>query len=203
MVSRSAWAGLTLAVALGIPSSVMAQAVDPAAAPAKRLSDGLLAIMKAGAGAGFQGRVARIAPVVDSALDLPLMTRLVVGAPWASASAADQAAVVAAFRRMTIARYASSFKSFGGESFTIDPKIEARGPDRLVHTRLVRPRGTPVILDYRLRQSGGQWRIIDIYYQSAISQIATQRSDFARIIATGGLKGLTAHLNQLAAKSAN
>lgn len=182
---------------------VLAQTADPAAIPVKRLSDGLLAIMKAGGSAGLKGRVNQIGPVVDATLDLPLMTRLVVGAPWAKASPADQAALLAAFRKMTVTRYASNFKSFDGESFVVDPKVEARGPDRLVHTRLMRGRREPVVLDYRLRQAGDQWRIIDIYYQSSISQIATQRADFAHILATGGLKALTAHLNELAAQSAN
>jgi phospholipid transport system substrate-binding protein len=194
---------LGLAVAFAVAAPAVAQTADPAAVPVKRLSDGLLAIMKAGSAAGIKGRSNLIGPVVDGSLDLSLMTRLVVGAPWAKAPAADQAAVTAAFRRMTIARYASNFKSFGGESFVVDPKVEARGPDRLVHTRLMRGRADPVVLDYRLRQTGDQWRIIDIYYQSSISQIATQRADFARILASGGLKGLAAHLNQLAAQSAN
>ncbi len=185
---------------------VLAQAADPSNAavtsPVRQLNDGLLAIMKAGSAAGYQARLNRISPVVDATFDLPLMTRLVVGPVWTKTPAADQAAVAAAFRKMTAARYAGSFKGYAGESFTIDPKVEARGPDRLVHTKLIRPRGAPVALDYRLRQSGGAWRIIDIYYQNSISQIATQRSDFSRILATGGAKALTMHLTQLAASSA-
>ncbi|WP_295525163.1 ABC transporter substrate-binding protein [Novosphingobium sp. Chol11] len=184
----------------------LAQSGDPSTqavtAPVRQLNDGLLAIMKAGSTAGYAARLNRISPVVDATFDLPLMTRLVVGSVWTKTPATDQSAVAAAFRKMTAARYAASFKGYSGESFEIDPKVEARGPDRLVHTKLIRPRGTPVALDYRLRQSGGQWRIIDIYYQNSISQIATQRSDFARILATGGVKALTIHLTQLAATSA-
>ncbi len=184
----------------------LAQSADAASAaitaPVRRLNDGLLGIMKVGSAAGFQARLSRIGPVVDQTFDLPLMTRLVVGPVWTKTPAADQAAVAAAFRKMTAARYAGSFSGFSGESFVVDPKVDARGLDRLVHTKLVRPRGAPVELDYRLRQSGGQWRIIDIYYQSSISQIATQRSDFGRILASGGAKALTVHLGQLAATSA-
>ena len=181
--------------ALAQSNPALAQSADAASAaitaPVRRLNDGLLSIMKAGSAAGYQARLSRISPVVDETFDLPLMTRLVVGPVWTKTPAADQAAVSAAFRKMTAARYASSFSGFSGESYELDPKVEARGPDRLVHTRLIRPRASPVALDYRLRQSGGKWRIIDIYYQSSISQIATQRSDFGRILAGGGAKALT------------
>ncbi len=206
-VSRRTVLGcLFAASAMASAMPALVQAADPSSAaitaPVRQLNDGLLAIMKAGSAAGYQARLNRIGPVVDATFDLPLMTRLVVGPAWTKTAAVDQVAVAAAFRKMTSARYAASFKGFSGESFELDPKVEARGPDRLVHTKLIRPRGTPVALDYRLRQSGGQWRIIDIYYQNSISQIATQRSDFARILATGGAKALTIHLNQLAATSA-
>ncbi len=198
-VSRRLVLGAFL-VAWAMPS--FAQGIDPVTTPVRRLNDGLLAIMKAGGGAGFQGRFTRLGPVVDGTFNLPLMTRLVVGSVWTTTPPVERTAVAAAFRKMTVARYASSFKAFSGESFVIDPKVEARGPDRLVHTHLIRSRAAPVALDYRLRQSGGQWRIIDIYYQNTISQIATQRSDFSRILAGGGARALTVHLNNLAATAA-
>ena len=104
-------------------------------------------------------------------------------------------------RRLTVAQYASNFSSYGGESFTIDPKIEVRGADKLVRTTLGSPKGDPVSIGYRLRESGGRWRIVDVYYKNAISQLATRRSDFAAVVARGGAKALIAHLNALAAKT--
>ena len=77
-----------------------------------------------------------------------------------------------------------------------------RNDDRLVKTVLKAPKGNPTQLAYRLRQSGGSWRVIDIFYQNSISQLATRRSDFARIVSTGGAKALIAHLDQLSAKAA-
>lgn len=198
--SRRLFVTATFAVCAA-PAS--AQSIDPASVPVRHLSDGLIDIMKAGASAGFQGRERRVEPVVDSSFDLGLMTRLAVGPGWTSIAPAEQTALAAAFRRMTVARYAGSFKGYSGEAFVVDPKVEARGVDRLVHTKLTRPRGNPVALDYRVRQVGGRWRIIDIYYQNTISQIATQRADFSRIFASGGAKALTAHLNDLAAKAAS
>lgn len=179
---------------------IAAQAEDPAVAPVQALDNGLIAIMKAGKAAGVRGRAAQITPVIARSFDLPLMTRLAVGPTWNSFSPAQQEAVVAAFRRMTIAQYASNFDSWSGQSFVIDPQVEARGTDRLVRTTL-KDKGGDVAIAYRLRQDGGAWKIIDVFYKNSISQIATRRSDFAAVLAKGGAPALVSHLNALAAKN--
>lgn len=182
-------------------TAVIAQASDPAAAPIRALDDGLIAIMKSGRAAGVKGRAAAIAPAIDRAYDLPLMTRLAIGTAWTTIAPADQASLVAAFRRMTIGQYAVNFSGFSGQSFAIDPNVEARGGDRLVRTTLNDPKGEPVAIAYRLRQNGGGWKIIDVFYRNSISQLATRRSDFASVLAAGGAKALVAHLDALSAKA--
>jgi phospholipid transport system substrate-binding protein len=193
----------SMALAALAPAPAVAQVSDPARATVQALDDGLMASMKAGSGAGMRGRSAILAPVMDRTFDLPLMTRLVVGPPWTGMSAADQGALVAAFRRMSIASYADNFDGWSGESFTIDPKVEERGGDRLVRTTLTVPKKAPVPISYRLRQSGGSWKIIDVFYNNSVSQLATRRADFAAVLKKGGTKALVAHLNALAAKAGN
>lgn len=178
-----------------------AQAVDPARAPVQTLNEGLLAIMKGGSALGTKGRIARIGPVVDQTFDIGLITRLSVGPDWVKVAPADQATLVSAMRRMTVAQYAANFSSYGGESFSIDPRVETRGTDKLVRTTLSAPKGGDTVsIGYRLRQSGGTWKIVDVYYKNAISQLATRRADFASVFAKGGAKALIAHLDDLAAK---
>jgi phospholipid transport system substrate-binding protein len=193
-------AAMAMATALAA-APVLAQAVDPARTTVETLDSGLVASMKAGTAAGMAGRSRILAPVVDRTFDLPLMTRLVVGADWATMSPADRTALVDAFRRMTIANYASNFDGWSGESFVVDPRIDQRGSDRLVRTQLKQSRGAPVPISYRLRQSAdGSWRIIDVFYNNAISQLATRRADFAAVLKKGGAKALVTHLNTLSAK---
>jgi phospholipid transport system substrate-binding protein len=50
-----------------------------------------------------------------------------------------------------------------------------------------------------MRQSDGVWKVVDVYY-GAISQLTTRRSDFAAPLASGGAKGLIAHLETTSAK---
>lgn len=185
-------------LAAAIPAAATAQA-DPALAPVQALDTGLLSIMKSHAGTA--ARAAAIGPVVDRSFDLALMTRLSVGAGWTTMAPADQAALVAAFRRLTVSSYAGNFSGYSGQSFTVAPQVEARGGDRLVRTTLNSPKGGPVAISYRLRQSAGSWKIIDVFYRNSISQLATRRSDFAGVLQSGGAKALVAHLNSLAAKA--
>lgn len=186
---------LLLAFAIPVPSFAQA---DPTRTTVQALDDGLITIMKAKG--TVKSRAAAIGPVIDRAFDLPLMTRLAVGPAWTTTPPADQQALVAAFRRMTISQYATNFDSWSGERFVIAPQIDARGGDRLVRTTLVTPGKADIPISYRLRASGGSWKIIDVFYRNSISQIATRRSDFATILAKQGSKALIAHLDRLAAK---
>jgi phospholipid transport system substrate-binding protein len=43
-----------------------------------------------------------------------------------------------------------------------------------------------------LRQSAGQWRVIDVYLTSSISELAVRRSEFTTILAKSGFVGLIA-----------
>lgn len=187
---------IALAAAVPVVAAPPAFAADPAQGTIDALHAGLLAAMKAG---GTQASRARtIAPVVDRAFDLPLMTRLSVGPTWTTIPAAQQAGLVQAFRNLTIAQYAKNFSSYGGERFVMGT-VETRGGDKLVRTTLDSGR-TSESLNYRLRASGGQWKIIDVYYRNAISQLATRRADFERVLKTGGASALISHLNRLASR---
>lgn len=173
-----------------------ARAADPAIAPIDSFDSALLSVMKEGKTLGPKGRYHRLAPVIERTFDLPAMTRFAVGPAWTSFTPAQQQAAIEAFTRLSIASYAHNFADYSGQRFEVDPNVQTRGPDKIVQTHMYRPNDTPVALTYRMRQAGGSWKIIDIYF-GAISQLTTRRSDFAAPIAAGGAPGLLAHLNTL------
>lgn len=194
--------GLALLVAAaiggaGLAGSAAAQQADPAGQVVEALDSALLATMKAQGGEGPRAHI--VAPAIDRAFDLPLMTRLSVGPAWASFTPAEQQGVISAFRAMTVAQYARNFEGWSGQRFAFAAPVETRGGDKLVRTQLISPSGDTEALGYRLRMSGGSWKIIDVYYRNAISQLATRRSDFAGVLAKGGARALIQHLNALAA----
>ena len=98
----------TLALALVSPPA-FAQVADPAAGTVQTLNGGLLSIMRAGAGAGQAGRARAIAPVIDRTFDIGLMTRLAVGPSWTTIAPADQTALIAAFRALTVGAICQEF----------------------------------------------------------------------------------------------
>lgn len=189
------------AIVIAAAMPVTAHAQEAARAPVQALSDGLISIMKAGKKAGFAARAAQIAPIVDKSFDLPLLTRLAVGTAWTQAAAADKTALIAAMRKLTINQYAGNFDSWSGHAFVIAPQVDARGLDRVIKTTLTQPKAAPVSIGYRLRQNGADWRIIDVFYQNSISQLATRHADFEAILAKGGVKALVGYVNALADKA--
>jgi len=137
--------------------------------------------------------------VIESTFDIPLMTRVAVGQAWTTMGEADHAALTKGFARLSAASYAHNFDSYDGERFTIEPKVDTRGQDKIVQSHIIPAHGEPTALTYRMRQSGEGWKIVDVYY-GAISQLATRRSDFAASLASGGAKGLLTHLDALTEK---
>lgn len=190
-----------LALSLAAPAAaVHAQASDPAAQQVDSFDHTLLEAMKGGRSLGFQGRYRKLAPAVERTFNLPLMIRFAVGQSWSTLSPADQSALLAAFTRYSISTWAKNFSSYGGESFQVGA-VDTRGPDKLVHTQLVHGGSAPIDLTYRMRQSGGTWKVIDVYFNGAISQLSQQRADYASTLASGGPKALTAKINALSDKA--
>jgi phospholipid transport system substrate-binding protein len=185
------------ALLMASATAVYAEATDTAVAPVQSFYDTLLASMKQGKQLGVKGRYEKLKPVIEQSFDLPGMTRLSIGPSWTSMSEADQKALTVALSRFTVASYASNFKSFDGEKFIVDPVSTVRGTDRIVTSKLVAGSDT-VPFNYRMRQSGTNWKIIDIFLNGYVSQIAKQRSDFGATVQSGGAAALEKKLNALA-----
>jgi phospholipid transport system substrate-binding protein len=191
-------AALTVGVAIALTQATYAWASDPAAARIDTFDQALIDVLKAGPALGPKGRYQKLAPTIQASFDLPLMTQFAVGSSWASMSDTDHQALIAAFGRLSTASYAHNFDRFSGQKFTVDPTVTTRGADKIVKSQLLSGDKT-VQLIYRLRQAGGAWKIVDVYFDN-ISQLTTRRSDFAGPLAAGGAKGLLAHLNSTADK---
>jgi phospholipid transport system substrate-binding protein len=185
-------------------AAVLVVSLFPAVASARdanlmvveRFHAALLDTMKQGKALGINGRFKKLEPEVGADFDLATMTQFTVGPAWSSMTAADRASIIAAFKRMTVASYARNFAEFKDQVFTLDEKVEVRGPDRLVKSQIIPKGEKPVNLVYRLRAATGSVKVIDVIYQS-VSQVATRRSDFASTIASGGAQALVDKLNEI------
>jgi phospholipid transport system substrate-binding protein len=192
-MTRTSLGVLTAALLAG-PIAAHAQASDPAVPTIEAFDAALVESMKAGKALGAEGRFRKLAAAVDRAFDIPTMTRFAVGSAWSSYSAAEQAALTKAFARLTAANLAHNFDSYDGEVFRVAAPVQTRGLDKLVKTEIVPKTGAPTPLNYRMRQSGESWKVIDVYF-GAVSQLTAQRSDFAASAQPGDASALLQRIN--------
>lgn len=193
-------AALAAALALTPLAGARAAPADPAAAQVERLCTGVVEAVKQTKGAGLQARAKKIQPVIEESFDIAVMAQFAVGpSAWETkVPAGERSALIAALTRHTAARYAQEFDSYSGQRCVVDANVQTRGPDKLVKSQIIDPHDTASV-NYRLRQYGGTWRVIDVYYEG-VSQLATERADFASTLQSGGASALVARLNELTAK---
>ena len=161
------------------------------------LCDSLVSAMKSGPTLGFEGRRKALAPEISRDLNLPLMTRIVVGPKWTTLSPTDRDSLVNAFSDFSIANYASQFSSYSGEVFKVQPVTSTMtSGDVVVKSVLIPKNGDAVHLDYLLRKTAGQWRVIDVFFNGTISSLAARRSEYSATLSQKGAPGLVTLLQQ-------
>jgi phospholipid transport system substrate-binding protein len=187
--------GLSLAIAVAGIAGARAEDSGPQGV-VTAFQDTLLAAMKDGAALGFDGRYQKLLPAMDQAFDFAQMTRVIIGGRWTKMSDAERGQVAGLFRQFSVSTYASEFSDYGGETFAIAGEHAQGDLGTVVETRLVLKDQAPVTLSYLLRQTELGWRIVDVYLDGTISELARRRDEFTSIIKNQGLDGLIALLKK-------
>jgi phospholipid transport system substrate-binding protein len=184
LILSTLWIAAVIALVLCGPVPSQAQQLDPAARHIQSYYQQLIPTLQQAGRLSVRERDRRFTPAIASAFDFATMARLATGPVWSSFSGAQQAAVRDAFTRFLIADYASEVTDYSGESFVVDPQTspESRGGGEIVKTKLLQPGGRTVQINYLVR--GG--RVIDVYLNGTVSDLATRRDEFASILAGGG-----------------
>jgi len=169
---------------------------DPAGKVVARLHETLLGVMKEAKTLGYEGRYERLKPVIHDLFDLPYMAEKSVGRHWKEAGEPNQRALVETFSRFTVANFAGRFDGYSGQSFrTLEVETSTHGTV-LVRTRLDEPNEEGVALDYRLRQVDGGWRVVDIYLNGTVSELALRRSEYSALVQREGFDALLKKLDE-------
>ncbi len=163
----------------------------------ERLHAMMLSVMKDSEALGYAGRYERLEPVVRSQFDLPFMAAKSVGRYWKTASQEERDQLVKTFSRFSVANYAGRFDGWSGQTFeTLGVDASARGT-MLVRTKLLNPSGDDIQLYYRLRNgTDGRWKIIDVYLNGTVSELALRRSEYSSLIKREGFEALLIALNK-------
>jgi len=151
---------------------------------------GLLEIMKEAKTLGFQGRIDKLGPLMGEVFDLEFMASKTVGRNWRKLSDEEKRVWVSTFTEFTTASYAGRFTGFKGEEFVTLGEEEAARNTRNVLTKIIVPDDDDVQLNYRLIERNGQWKVIDVYLDGTVSELALRRSEYASVLKRQGFEEL-------------
>lgn len=181
---------LAFLLSLAILSSSSAHAQSSPRAVVHEFHTQLIETMKHGETLGFEGRYKKLAPTIKTAFNLPLMTRVAVGSAWTKATEKQKKELTSSFSAFSISTYANQFASYNGEVFAITGEKLSKN-DVVIETTLT-PKGEPaVVLNYLMRPDDkGAYRIVDVFLNGTISQLALRRSQFSSIARRDGIQAL-------------
>lgn len=184
------------------PAPSAAQEAPPASAVIKRLNATLLDLMQRADELGYEGRARIVGPVVFESFDLRAMARVALGKHWRRLESAERDGFIDLLGRMSIANYASRFDGYSGERLLVVDEEDAPQGLRLVRSRIVKADGGEVKLDYRLRSVEGEWRIVDVFLNGTVSELALRRAEYTSIIERRGypalVEAIEARIDELA-----
>ena len=188
------------AAASATPASPASAVSDGAVESIEGLHAALLDVMKNAQSLGYEGRAAKLTPVIPSHFDVSFMAEKSVGLYWKRATEPERQRYLEAFLRFMVANYAGQFDGYTGQSFEtlgVDP---ARMDTKIVRTKLIDPGDEDVELNYRMHQVDGGWKIIDVYLDGTVSELALRRSEFSGIVKRENFDALIAALDAKIAK---
>lgn len=158
---------------------------------------------------GEARRDSELRRLLGEGFDIDYIGRFVLGRYWRTASEAERAEFRRLFEDYLIAAYGRRFGTYSGEKFVVGQTFPQDDERVLVRTEVVRVGGDSMIVDWRLQQHDGLWRIVDVMVEG-VSMMVTQRSEFTALIQREGgsvsalnvrLRTLTTNLNEQPRKS--
>ncbi|HPK32038.1 MAG TPA: ABC transporter substrate-binding protein [Ottowia sp.] len=201
---RSVFRSLAAALLVGAAglAAPWAQAADEAPdAMILRLSQEVLNTIK-GDKSLQTGDISKVMALVDSKImpnvDFRRMTAAATGPAWRRATPGQQQQLQDEFKTLLVRTYAGALRQVSDQTVEVQPMRSAPGDEDVVVRTLVKGRGDPVQLDYRLHKTPGQgtgWKIYDLNVLG-IWLVDTYRPQFAQQINAGGIDKLLQTLSE-------
>jgi phospholipid transport system substrate-binding protein len=187
---------LAVYLLLAAPITARAAVVQDARKPVEQLYAVLVECLKNAEPLGLEGRRAKIAPAVADGYDVPFMAEKILGRHWASLAEADRSRWIDTFGSLTVATYAERMTGYTGQVFEVLKVEPSQRETAVVYTQVVTPKEAPIAINYRMRQDGDRWRIIDVYLNGTVSELALRRSEYAAVLQRDGFEKLVASIDE-------
>jgi phospholipid transport system substrate-binding protein len=195
---RSAVTALGLALALGVVGRAPAADQSPSQV-VDGLANRVVPILQDKSLSSDQKRE-RIEQIAYEAMDFETLSKLVLARNWSKFSPALQGEFVEQFKQHLSITYGHNVDNYKNERVQILSERQEGYGDVTVLTKILRGGGSDdVVVDYRLRQRDGRWKIIDVIVEG-VSLVSNFRSQFQEIVTNGGPDHLLALLKEKNAK---
>ena len=191
------WCALMLAMVLAVVSPSFAA---DESARVKAFADGLASralIIVQNEGLSAEAKQRDLEALFDSHVDIAWVSRFVLGKHWKTATPDQQKAYQANYKAFVLKNYTSKLTNYTGQEYKIKSVRPEGDGEYLLTMELVNTNEPNVMLDYRIRKVGNDFKIFDIVVEG-VSMITTQRSEFGSVV---GNKGLPFLINALAKKA--
>jgi phospholipid transport system substrate-binding protein len=191
-------AGLCLLATLVVAPVISVQLAIAADSPpevVRKLTDAVIAVLKE-KHLSADARATTIRDIVYDYADFATISRLVLARHWSELDTTQREHFVEEFKKYLSISYGKNVDSYSNEKVKIvGDRDEGRG-DWTVQTKNLRPQGGgDVLVEYRLRQKNGEWKVIDVLIER-VSLVSNYRSQFQVIMANGGIDHLLEMLRE-------
>jgi phospholipid transport system substrate-binding protein len=168
---------------------------SPAAPVIDKFHAVLLDVMKNAETLQLEGRREKLAPALDATYDFAAMAQRSLGAGWAKLDDTQRARFIAAFRGMTLRTYATRFDGYDGERFET-LREESSAVNTVIVRTVLHTKDENIQLDYRLRSTPAGHRVIDVYLNGTVSELALRRSEYTSVLEREGFDALVSALER-------
>ena len=143
-------------------------------------------------------RSRRIKALLREHVDIPTVSRFVLGRYWRKADETDRQGFIRALEASLSYNLLTLLKNYSGESLVVDGMEPAgkSGKAVIVKSRMLQPQGEPFAIDWRLKRSDQGYRIIDVATEG-VSMALTLRAEYGSFLKRkGDVSALTAALEK-------
>ena len=137
--------------------------------------------------------LAMIDDVVKNSYDLEKMGKIIIGVDWKQMDKKSQKDFITVFKRFISVNYFRRFNKINELDFEHQTVTDIEDKFKLARVILTAD-NEKFKIDYLLGFKNEKWKIFDVLIDGSISEVATKKSDFKKIIKEEGVSGLVKNL---------
>ena len=131
--------------------------------------------------------------VVKNSYDLEKMGKIIIGVDWKQMDTKSQKEFINVFKRFISVNYFRRFNKINELDFE-HQTVKVIGDKFKLARVILTADNEKLKIDYLLGFKNEKWKIFDVLIDGSISEVATKKSDFKKIIKEEGVSGLVKNL---------